>query len=141
MLLLNPAQVVVNGAPLGGVLSIAIDRQAARTVAEWSDRGPHCVFADVPEQRTVATVRRRIDADELLDPAPGAAVRLEFAATPGPGDAHPARFAADAVLLSARTDIDPGAGDRPAAAVRTSVYLLISPDGALDPLAAPPPAP
>ncbi|RMD63572.1 MAG: hypothetical protein D6824_05145, partial [Planctomycetota bacterium] len=62
MLLLSPHRTTLLGKTLGGVQLVALDRRAPRLVREWSDLGPHLVFADAAEQLVqLRIVRRPID--------------------------------------------------------------------------------
>ena len=47
MLVMNPRSVSFDGELLEDVTSVVIDRRGERVVVEWSDEGPHAVFADV----------------------------------------------------------------------------------------------
>ncbi|RMH26184.1 MAG: hypothetical protein D6693_07695 [Planctomycetota bacterium] len=132
MLFLNPHEVTLDGAPLGGVRAITLSRRATRLAVEHDDAGPHPVFADAPEQRATLTVHRDLTSDDPgLDSslAPGRQAALAFTTSPNASDASPRAFAATAVITAVETDLRRDAD----AARQTLTLLLVSATGGADP--------
>lgn len=133
MLLPLPDTLSFDGLALPDAAAVLIDRAAARAVLDWSDAGPHPVFADVPEQRTTITIVRTLTRGDFAAPAPGQAGELAFlfSAAGTSTDADRRRFSAQCVVRDVRHEMNPAA-----AAARQSITLLaLSPDGATDPIA------
>jgi hypothetical protein len=129
MLLLNPRIVKFAGAVWEGVVSVAVDRAAHRTVEEWSDGGPYAMLADVPEQRVRITVVQELARGEVGTPRPGESGTLTFHTSPGAADSGRKRIAATAVVLSVAHELSLRKG-----ALRTVVFAAVSTDGAGDPV-------
>lgn len=129
MLLLNPRVVKFAGAVWEGVVSVAVDRAAHRTVEEWSDAGPYATLADVPEQRVRITVVQELTRGDVGAPRPGESGTLAFHTSPGAADTGRKRIAATAVVLSVAHELSLRKG-----ALRTVVFAAVSSDGAADPI-------
>lgn len=134
MLILSPRRVRFDTMEWTDVSLIAIDRAAAREAIEWSDLGPHPIFADVPEQRTTIRIVRHLDRGDLAAPAPGLAGELVFEVSPAATEAGRRTHAAQCVVLGVRHEL--GAGTRGPAAVQTIELIALSTDGAAEPLTA-----
>jgi hypothetical protein len=154
MLLLHPDSVSLDAVPLAGVVSVAVDRAAEAPVVEFSDAGPHAVFADVPAQRVTVTLVQELAREDLgprpgtpgasaslvfgTEPAPGARLTLRITLAAGGADAVRRRATIDAVLLSSAHAVKPARGGAPGSArgsaTRTLVFVALSADGAADPV-------
>lgn len=112
MLIHQPHSVTFGGTPLPDVASIAIDRTAAREALEWSDAGPHAVFADIPEQRTTITLVRAPSRGELTPLLPAQMEELTFvySAAGTPTDALRRRVTAMCVVRDVRHALDHARG-------------------------------
>lgn len=131
MLILNPPTVQLGPHTLEDVALLAIDRVAHRTAEEWSDAGPHPVFADVPEQRTVVRIVRRLERDDPAPPLPGEQHTLAFHTSPNLSDADRRRISIAAAVVTAVTHQVGG----PKGAQQTITLTALSSDGATDPVA------
>ena len=60
MLILNPRHVRFGPDLWPDVSLVAIEREAARLALEWSDLGPHPVFADAPEQQLTIRIVQEV---------------------------------------------------------------------------------
>ncbi len=129
MLLFNPKTVRFGDSTWDGVRSVAIARRAERLVEEWSDDGPYCVLADVPEQRVSIAITQELAGEDLRAPKPGEAGALAFHASPAAGDAGRIRVRTHAVVTSIDYEVSHRHGAR-----RTVTLLAITHDGALDPI-------
>lgn len=129
MLILNPPTVRFGPHAFDDVTLLAIDRLAERTVEEWSDFGPHPVFADIPEQRTVIRIVRRLLRDDVSSPRPGDQHTITFRVSPNLSDADRRMISATAVVTSVTHQLGPSKG-----AQQTLTLTALSPDGATDPL-------
>lgn len=129
MLILNPRLVKFGSAPWDNVLLIAVDRAANREAVEWSDFGPHVVFADVPEQRIKVTVIRDVSSDDVDAPRPGETNTLTFFTSPTASDGLRMKIAMQAVVMRVHHEISLRKG-----AVRTIELTPVSPDGETDPI-------
>jgi hypothetical protein len=133
MLWLSPERVELLGASLSGVTMVSVDRVTTRLAEEWSDLGPHVVFADAAEQRVTVTVRRGAQGGEgLLTPAairPGAQGTLTLRANPSAGDGKGTSVTASVVV----TGVEHGAGAK-RGVEQTIRMVAVSSDGALDPI-------
>jgi hypothetical protein len=128
MLLLNPRQVTFASAHWDDVSLIAIDRSPHKEVVDWSDDGPHAVFADVPEQRIEIRVVQEIARDNITVPHPGESGTLTFHTSPTSSDAGRRRITTDAVILRVEHELSLKRG-----ALRTITLIAISNNGADDP--------
>lgn len=135
MLFASPAQVSLLGVDLDAVELVAIDRKAERLSEEWSDIGPHLVFADVPEQRAVVRIRRRLDdaqsANFVGAIAPGAQGAFSMRASHSAAENIAVELDATVVVISVEHDLSRSKG-----AVQTIACLALSADGVVDPIAA-----
>ena len=128
MLILNPRVVHFGVATWDDVIAVAIDREAHRTVEEWSDLGPYAVLADVPEQKVRVTVVQEVARDDVNTPRPGEAGTLVFFTSPTASDAGRKKVSCGAVVLEVRHELSVKKG-----AVRTVVLAGVS-DGEADPV-------
>ena len=71
MVWINPSAVTFGGEAIDHAESVSIDREAVRAVEEYSDDGPHVVFADVPAQLAGAVLRRPTQLGHLAVQAGG----------------------------------------------------------------------
>ncbi len=131
MLLLSPHRTTLLGKTLGGVQLVALDRRAPRLVREWSDLGPHLVFADAAEQLVqLRIVRRPIDpADAAASFAPGAQGALTVSAATGAAQSAAIDLSCQVVIEAVEHDFSDRKG-----AVQTIRCLALSSDGAQDPI-------
>lgn len=106
MLILDPAEVKFGARTWGDVRSLAVDVEAPRVCEEWSDLGPWCVWADVPERRVRVLIERSFEGSELASPAVGEEGLLSFRAGAGPESAR--EFAARCVVVSVRHEVSQG---------------------------------
>lgn len=130
MLLLNPSTVTLGPHTFSDVVLLTIDRTAERTAEEWSDAGPHPVFADIPEQRTLVRIVRRPERDDLAPPRPGEQHALVFNTSPNLSDADRRRIAIAAAVVTGVTHQVGG----PKGAQQTITLTALSADGAADPV-------
>jgi hypothetical protein len=128
MLVLNPSQVRFGAQTWPAVLSVVIDRAAAREIVEWSDAGPHAVFADVPEQRVGVRVEMELASDGLDAPRPGDQGELTFVTSPTAADGGRRRASIAAVVLAVRHEVSLRR------AVRVIDLVAVSGDGSTDPV-------
>ncbi len=129
MLILNPTRVRFAGAVWDDVTRIAVDRSAAREIAEWSDAGPHVVLADVPEQRVLVTIERQLVRDGMDGPRPGDSGELTFYASPAGSEAGRVRVRLTGVVAAVTHDLSSRKG-----ATRKVELIAVSGDGAADPV-------
>lgn len=80
MLFTAPLMVNMGGVMYGNVVSISVERQAAREVVEFGDVGPHVVFADVAEMRTrlVITMDVGREPEGMVSFVPGESLTISF---------------------------------------------------------------
>ena len=129
MIVLNPASVSLLGRDLPGVESVTVSRRARKTVEEWTDLGPYCAYADVPEQRVTVTLRRTVTADEPWSPRPGESGTLRLRVGASQGAARGRVVTATVVVMAAEHEAGPPGG------LRQRVEMLaVSPTGAADPV-------
>ena len=128
MLLTNPPVVRFGTRVWEDVETLAVDRQADRTVIEHDDFGPHAVFADVPEQSMRLKIQRRIGRDDIDSPVPGERDEIVFYTSPAGADAARKRLTATAVVLSVKHELAPGQ------ARQTITLAAVSAAGDADPL-------
>ena len=129
MLLLNPQSVKFGSAVWSDVTAVLVDRAPEREVVEWSDSGPHAVFADVPEQRVSVRVTRRLIRDAAAAPRPGDSAELDVYTSPSAGDALRQRLRATCVVTGVSHELSAQRG-----AIQTIMLIAISSDGATDPI-------
>ena len=129
MLWIDPDNVTLGALPLPGVSAITVDRRAERAAVEWSDFGPHAVFADVPEQRTTIRLTRTMRPGDTLAPRPGDLATLRFRAAPSLAASGAVAISTDSVVLSVSHAADTKRG-----MTQTIDLLALSSDGALDPI-------
>lgn len=132
MLFLEPQNVTLDTTTLEHVSAISFDRTADRLAVEYSDKGPHAVFADVPQQRvSVTIVRDLIEGDPLISGVfvPGFATALTFATAPADSDAQRLSFSAALVITAVEHDLTRAKG-----AVLKITAVALSTDGLTDPI-------
>lgn len=128
MLMLNPRSVSFAGATLSDVRMVAVDRIAAREVVEWSDLGPHAVFADAPERKVTIRVQRDLTRDGLDGPRPGDSGVLIVRSGPNASDAGGVALVASAVVMRVSHDLREGSA-------RQLIQLVaVSASGDVDPV-------
>ncbi len=129
MIFLNPETVSLGSQSLTNVSAIAIDRESARLIDDWSDLGPHLVLADVPEQRVRFQIVRAVTETETAAPRPGDQLALSFRTAPSASALSIRRITATLVITAVRHSIDKRAG-----ATQRIEALASSPTGAADPI-------
>jgi len=134
MLLLNPPLVRFGSHTWTDVALLAIDRTTTRPAEEWSDAGPHPVFADAPEQRTQIRVVRDLLRDDLASHKPGDQAALTFHTSPTTSDAARRQFTIPAAVITSVTHELATARH----ARQTITLIALSPDGATDPITSAP---
>lgn len=130
MIWLNPERVMIGGAVLADVMSVAIERLGDGVVAERGGDGPHLVFVDVPAVRIVIRITRRITADEPHEPAIGAEAALSLRTVASASEAGGADVAATVVVTHITYDLKPRTG-----LAQQITCLAVSADGTTDPVA------
>ncbi len=131
MLILNPPKLTLLAIDYSNIDSVKVDRLAHKETIEWSDSGPHAVFADIPETRVEISIVQRMEApsDQAIDaPKPGQAGALEVITSPNASQARRKKLTAQVVIRSVRTEVSP------TSARRTISLIAISPDGSTDPV-------
>lgn len=128
MLILNPDSVTFDSATLSDVTAIAIDRTTERDTVEWSDRGPHAVFADVPQQRTTIKIRRALTRPELDGPRPTDYGLLTVRASATASHAGRRELRASCVVTRITHDVSRSG------ATQTLELIAVSPTGDTDPI-------
>jgi hypothetical protein len=128
MLLLNPHSVKFGSARWDDVAALAVDRGASRLNLEWSDSGPHVVFADVPEERLTIRVTRRLQREATFGPRPGDAGELVAYTSPTAADASRRRVRIESVVTAVSHEISAKA------ALQTVTLVGVSSNGAVDPV-------
>jgi hypothetical protein len=129
VLIIDPREVSFGASTWSGVTSVAIERKAARSFAEYAGTGPHVVLADVPEQRVEVTVVQELLGEDMDAPVPGWAGELSFETALNGSAAGRKRVSMQAVVLGVRY-----AASRKSGSVRTVELLAVSADGATDPV-------
>lgn len=128
MVILNPTTARLGGMLLEGVTLVVVDRSASREAVEWSDQGPHVVFADMPEQRVTIRVVQDVPRGGITVPRPGEAAELSLV-TQGEGDDHSrVRVWASVVVLRVTHAL------KESGLTRTIEMIAVSGDGASDPV-------
>jgi hypothetical protein len=129
MLSLHPPSVSLLGVALADVDALAVDRRTSKHAEERTDRGPHLVFADAPEQRVTVAITRTLTRDEATTFRPGDQGDLRFTTAPSASDGARRTFAATVVILSVEHDLTLRNG------VRQRIHAVaLSADGAADPV-------
>ena len=129
---------IVNFGPLtlDNIQYLAVDRASERLATEWTDAGPHAVFADVPEQRVTVRLSRRIIGQAPAGVVPGQRETLTADFAPGGSGGKRRRLTVSAVVTSVDYQFagaDAASGS--ARSTRQSITLIaLSPDGATDPV-------
>lgn len=129
MLMLNPQSVRFGAARWDDVAAVLVNRAAARLTIEWSDMGPHIVFADVPEERVTIRVTRRLVRGTTFTPRPGDAAELVAYTAPTAGEASRRRVRIGAVVTDVSHEVSTRHGG-----VQTVTLVGISTNGAADPV-------
>lgn len=134
MLVMHPQSVSFGTMRIDNVTTVVLSRHAVRATLEVTDDaggGPHHVFADVPEQRVTAVVRQVLTREDPLDLRPGSQATLVVFTAPAASDASRRKLSASAVVIDVAAELKSGATP---AAVRTITFVLVSSDGATDPV-------
>src|SRR4051812_22202598 len=121
MLLLNPRLVTFANTRWDDIALIAIDRSPHKEVVDWSDLGPHAVFADIPEQRIEIKVLQELARDDITVPHPGDSGELSFHTSPTSSDAGRRKISTQAVILRVEHELSLKRG-----ALRTITLIAIS---------------
>lgn len=129
MIWLNPDRVMLGAIELRDVFMIAVDRAARRLAEEWTDLGPHAGFADVPEQRVMVSLARRILESEAASPKPGEAHTLTFRAGASASAAGVWAYSIPVVVVSVEHSMAASGG-----AMQRLRAVAVSPDGLADPV-------
>lgn len=129
MLIVDPREVSFGGATWASVTSVAIERRAAKSFAEYGASGPHIVLADVPEQRVEVTVVQELSADDMDAPVPGDLGALSFETALNSSSPGRKMVSMDAVVMGVTYAVS-----RKTGSVRTVGLLAVSSDGSVDPV-------
>ena len=127
--MLNPRAVRFGETVWEDVSAVVVDRQARRTVTEWSDLGPQVVLVDAPEQLVTVRVVQQVARDDIGTPVPGDSGELTFATAPTGGDTPRRRVVAQCVVTDVTHELSIRNG-----AVRTVKLVAVSSDGVADPV-------
>lgn len=131
-MMLTPTTVTFGSLTLDAIAAVTVDRLAVREAVEFGDLGPHVAFADIPEQRTLVTLTRRLDRPDLTALRPGDQAELTLTAAAGASDAARTRLTATCVVHTVRHQLNTTT-PKPTA-LQTITLLAISPNGASDPI-------
>lgn len=140
MLLIFPRLVRFGAITLNEVYAVAFTRDASSVILEQSDEGPHPVFADTQARRATALVKQSLTREDPTDLIPGALATLTIETASATASGARRTHSATAMLLSAQTDLKAaangvsGGSASGALATRTLTFVLLSPDGATDPI-------
>lgn len=129
MLLLSPRKVTFGTLTMENAASVAFDRSATKTVVEWSDLGPHIVFADVPEQRINVAVTHQTERDTPDAPKPGDQGTLTIFTSPAGTDGGRKKITATAIVTGIRHELS-----LRRAPTRVVEFVLVSVNGVADPI-------
>jgi hypothetical protein len=129
VLIVDPREVSFGSATWGRVTSVAIERRAAKSFAEYGADGPHVILADVPEQRVEVTVVQELLADDMDAPVPGELAALSFETALNSSSSGRKTVSMNAVVLGVKYGVS-----RKTGSVRTVELLAVSSDGAADPV-------
>lgn len=129
MLVISPREVTFDGERWEGVSLIAVDRRASRRVVEWSDAGPHAVFADVAEEAVTLRIVQENQRDDPGTLRPGREGELRFEAGVAGTDAGRIGVRARCVVTDVTHEIGLKRG-----CVREVRLAALSDDGAADPI-------
>lgn len=131
MLIISPDRVTFGEYVLQSVAAVVIDREASRMVQEWSDLGPNQVLAEAAELRTTVRVVQRLADTDLLSLRPGESATLVLGLGLSASDVVRRHLVGNAVVVSVKHEVSIGVG-KPAS--RTTEFVMISDDGAAEPL-------
>jgi hypothetical protein len=128
MLAIVPERVLFAGGELKGVRVAAVSRIAVRPITEYSEQGPHCVFADVAEQRTRVNVVTPLGGDDINPPAiaTSGVLEIRLARSPGADSRKEIRMLAVVTQVTYRATS--------VGADRTVEFEALSVDGRTDPV-------
>jgi hypothetical protein len=137
-MLISPDTVKFGTLTLDNALHLAVDRASERLALEWSDAGPHAVFADVPEQRITLRLSRRIVGQAPASVVPGQRDTLVAEFAPGgSGAGRRRRLTVTAVVTG--VDYQLAGADAASGTSRSTrqdiTLVALSTDGAADPIA------
>lgn len=133
MLLLQPKSVRFGDTDWAGVRSVAIDYKSEKAIAEWSDDGPHVVFADVARQKVVIRVTQELGADDLVTPGLGEAGTLALESARNASGADVSRVDVSGVVTDVTYTLRGGASAT-SPGTRTITLIAVSADGTTDPV-------
>jgi len=136
-MLITPDIVKFGTLTLDGVLWLAVERSAERLAIEWTDSGPHAVFADAPEQRVMLRLTRRIVGQAPASVAPGQREMLTADFAPGGSGGKRRRLTVTAVVTSVEYQFagaDASSGSSRSTRQEIS-FVALSTDGAAEPVA------
>ncbi len=131
MLIVNPDVVRLGSAELRGVRSVAVERVGQRVALAWGDAGPHAMFADVPEQKVTMRVVQEILGAFESSPRPGESVGVTVSVSPDGAEGNRRRLSATGVVVGVTYQVL-----QRGSSTRTVELVLVSSDGAADPLTA-----
>lgn len=129
MLILNPRLVKFGSTTWPDVSLVAIERDARRLALEWSDNGPHPVFADAPEQRLTIRIIQDAATGDIDTPRPGEQQTLTLYTAPTGADARRRKITATCVITSVSYDLSLTRGTQ-----RRTTLTALSTDGSADPI-------
>lgn len=129
MLLLSPRTVMFGETSWQNVTLVAIDRLTTRAALDYSDFGPHPIFADAPEQTTRIKVIQELGADDLGAPRPGETGTLTLFTSPTATNRPRTKLSTLASVESVTHEVSLKRGTH-----RTITLIALSPDGATDPI-------
>ncbi len=135
-MLITPDIITFGPLTLDNIQYLAVDRAAERLAAEWTDSGPHAVFADVPEQRVTLRLTRRILGQAPASVVPGQRETLTADFAPHSSGAKRRRLTVTAVVTS--VDYQFAGADAASGSSRSTrqaiTFIALSPDGSADPV-------
>lgn len=137
MLIVHPEIVRLGALTIENVSSVIIERTATKLIVDWSDSGPHVVLADVPEQRVSVRIVHEPTLQEgtLSDGVrPGDLAQLSVIFATNSGHSLRRKLTAQAMVSDVKYQIQQRAGPGRDGTVRHLTCVLISPDGAVDPI-------
>lgn len=128
MLVLDPTKVRFAGGDLEGVRLVAVDRVAGTELVEFADDGPHVTFADVPEQKVVVKLVRRMATGTLNGPKPGDEGTLSLETAIGRTDGSRSSVSATVVVTKVQHGVTREGVEQ------TVTFVAVSSSGGTDPV-------
>lgn len=107
MVIVDPRDVRFGERAWGDVRSLTVSVESVRLAEAWSDLGPWCVFADVPERRVRISIVRSFAGPELASPAVGEEALLSFTVSEG-GSESARQVVARCVVSAVRHEVAQG---------------------------------